>query len=54
MLLVLRGALAGRRPTLEQRVIPYVRTCHRWPAGLPCLSGLGVLGGIPGLRSVAT
>jgi tight adherence protein C len=58
MLLILRGALAGRRPTLEQRVIPYVRDLPPVagralpvPVGTPGSAFSAVFG--PGLRSVA-
>lgn len=58
MLLILRGALAGRRPTLEQRVIPYVRDLPpvagralAVPVGTPGSAFSAVFG--PGLRSVA-
>jgi tight adherence protein C len=58
MLLALRGALAGRRPTLEQRVLPYVRDLPSVarralppPTGTPGSAFAAVFG--PGLRSVA-
>ncbi|HEU4512056.1 MAG TPA: type II secretion system F family protein [Nocardioidaceae bacterium] len=56
MLLALRGAFAGRRPTLEQRVLPYVRDLppvvrRALPAGTQGSAFAAVFG--PGLRSVA-
>lgn len=57
MLLTLRGVVAGRRPTLEQRVLPYVRDLppvarRALPAsvGTPGSAFAAVFG--PGLRSV--